>query len=93
MLLVALNDAKAHLRIIGDAEDAILTTYCQAASEFVHGVVAQEWEEDVPASVRVAALLIVGDLYENREAQSPVVLHRNETVMRLLYPYRSWGGE
>lgn len=46
--------------------------------------------ENVPAAVKAAILLTVGDLYENREGQVlyPGQLHHNPTVNRLLDAYR-----
>lgn len=44
----------------------------------------------VPASIKAAILLLTGDLFENREAQGEKVLSVNETVRRLLLPYRVW---
>jgi uncharacterized phiE125 gp8 family phage protein len=41
----------------------------------------------VPASLRSAMLLLIGDLYENREAQSDALLQENRTVQRLLSPW------
>lgn len=43
--------------------------------------------DTVPASIRAAVLLVVGDLYKNREAQADYALSANETVHRLLGPY------
>lgn len=43
---------------------------------------------NVPESIRAAMLLLVGDLYENREGQSDRPFHTNKTVERLLWPYR-----
>jgi len=43
---------------------------------------------ELPASVRIAMLLIVGDLYEHREAQG-LKLYRNDTADALLWPYRA----
>ena len=41
-----------------------------------------------PASVQAAVLLIVGDLYENREAVvTGTIVARNPTVDRLLHMY------
>jgi len=40
-----------------------------------------------PEPIRAAILLLVGDLYENREAQGQP-LHENRAVHRLLWPYR-----
>lgn len=43
---------------------------------------------DVPARLKAAILLIVGDLYANREAKQGTDLATNPTVNRLLWPYR-----
>jgi hypothetical protein len=44
----------------------------------------------VPAAVKSAILLTIGDLYENREGQIvyPGQIQENKTVMRLLDQYR-----
>jgi uncharacterized phiE125 gp8 family phage protein len=42
----------------------------------------------VPAPLQAAVLLIVGDLYANREAKQAADLGTNPTVARLLFPYR-----
>lgn len=50
----------------------------------------------VPQPLRSAILLLVGDLYENREAgiltrgATPQALSENPTVARLIAPYRVW---
>lgn len=46
----------------------------------------------VPAPIRAAMLLVLGDLYRNREAQiiGPIVAD-NRAVQALLAPYRVWG--
>ena len=51
--------------------------------EFVAGYV-----DDVPPSFLCAIHKLVGDLYENREAQQGFALQENKTVERLLWPYR-----
>lgn len=45
---------------------------------------------NVPAALRAAMLLIVGELYENREATTARPLTENPAVKRLLDPYRVW---
>jgi len=45
----------------------------------------------VPAALRAAILLLLGDLYANREAASAAKVTDNPTIERLLAPYRlSW---
>lgn len=45
---------------------------------------------DVPAALRAAVLLTLGDLYENREASSAVSVSTNPAFHRLIFPYRLW---
>jgi uncharacterized phiE125 gp8 family phage protein len=42
----------------------------------------------VPAALKAAILLIVGDLYANREASVDAKLVENKAVSRLLFPYK-----
>lgn len=42
----------------------------------------------VPAPLKAAVLLLVGDMYANREAKQGQDVSDNPTVDRLLYPYR-----
>ncbi len=44
--------------------------------------------EALPATVRVAMLMQIADMYENREAQSEKGLIANQTLANLLAPYR-----
>jgi uncharacterized phiE125 gp8 family phage protein len=164
---VSVDDAKAHLRVSGTDEDALITALAQAAQAHVEQVLgapltSETWEQsldgfpcaaisllkhpvtavasvkydvqgveatldpanytvdlpggrvwsrlawpkaDAVASVRVrftagysalpaplkaAILLIVGDLYANREAKTDMALVNNPTVDRLLFPYRAF---
>lgn len=45
---------------------------------------------ECPFSIRAAILLLVGALYENREAYHTGKLVENEAVGLLLWPYRVW---
>jgi hypothetical protein len=46
------------------------------------------WDSTAAAPIKSAALLMVADLYENREAQTERQRYRNTTYERLLNPYR-----
>lgn len=43
---------------------------------------------EVPAAIRAAILLLVGDLFENRQGQQEAALVGNATVAALLWPHR-----
>jgi hypothetical protein len=92
MNVPSLTAIKAHLRVASDStvEDSLLAVYRDAAWDHVHAFTRYQWGilAEAPASVVAAVLLLIGDLYENREAQSSAVLHENKTVERLLWPHR-----
>jgi hypothetical protein len=87
-MIVSIDEIVKHLRIGGANELALLALYEGAASEYIKAFTNRDFvDEDVPFAVKAAALLLIGDLYENREAQGPA-LHENRTVERLLWPHR-----
>lgn len=85
--VVTLSEAKLHLRVTSTSEDSLITLYIEAAQEYIQNFLNRP---SVPytASVRSAALLIIGDLYEHRQANLDMQSYVNPTVMNLLYPYR-----
>jgi len=93
-MIVSLAETKLHLRVDQDTEDSLITTYILAAENHIRNFLNSDipGEADspqtVPAPVKAAAFLIVGDLYENREAGSDKDIKQNPAVMNLLYPYR-----
>ena len=44
--------------------------------------------DSVPVALKASILLIVGDLYTNREAKVDAKLIDNRAVSRLLFPYK-----
>jgi uncharacterized phage protein (predicted DNA packaging) len=70
--LVDIFEAKAHLRVLHDDEDAIIETYIEAASDAVRDV-ATDWdgEGDVPARIKLAVLARVAVMFDNRDALEP----------------------
>lgn len=91
--MISLEEAKLHLRVDHDDEDAaihsMIATALMATMDYLN------WEAKsllgggyVPAPIKAAVLLQVGDLYENRERQGDRQLYSNATYERLLNPYR-----
>ena len=74
MSITTLSEAKAHLRVIGNEEDALIQGYIDAAEAHVSKWLNRPlspWNDDgdpVPTNVKQAILLAVGDFYEVRES-------------------------
>lgn len=93
MTALTLAEVKLHLRVDSDAEDALIQQYMAAAHDrveafldrFVPWGVTSELPGGVyPAAVRSGELLIIGDLYRNRETNS----EPGTALYQLLFPYR-----
>ena len=97
MAVLTLTEIKAHLRIDDAVQDAQLQSLSEAAEDYAAQYLGRTlpWQDSqgadvpVPASIRAALLLIIGDLYENREGQIVgTITADNPTVERLLHFYR-----
>lgn len=91
MTAVALEDAKAHLRITFAADDAYITGIIEAAEDYIART-GVEFSTPLPPAIRHAVLLTVSHFYNNREA----VTAENVNAMpfgvnALLQPYREQG--
>lgn len=95
MSILTLAEAKAHLRVDDSAEDLLIQDCIDAASDQISQYLGRTvpWLDAasdpvaIPASVKQAAKLLVGDYYANREAQGEP-LSRNIAVDYLLHFYR-----
>lgn len=97
MTAINLTEAKLHLRVDHDDEDDAITAMIDAAELHAANYInapegllesLEDSQGDIPAPIRSAVLLMVGDLYLHREAQTEQQLYRNYTFYRLLDPYR-----
>lgn len=92
MTAVTLQEAKDHLRVLEDDEDALITSLLEAAEGHVAKYLGDDLPEVMPAPIKAAVLLLVGDLFENRERQAVTGVggfQENPTFHLLLNPYRS----
>lgn len=90
--MVDLQQAKEHLRVDHEHEDALILGYIDAATAAACDYL--NWTEipdDPPAPVVSAILLGVADLYENRQYHIDARQVENRTYMMLLNPYRRMG--
>ena len=88
--MLTLSEVKLHCRIDHNEEDALLGAMIDAATASVGDYINSPTPltATAPAPVKAACLLLVGDLYSNREALVERPLSKNPTFERLLNPYR-----
>lgn len=88
--MVDLDKAKEFLRVDHDDEDSLIQDMIDSAVAYTLEYLNCEEKggNEYPAPVISAVLLMLGDLYENRTAQTPIQLFNNRSYERLLSPYR-----
>ena len=93
MTALTLAEVKLQLHVDHSAEDSLIQQYMAAAHDQVEeflgravpwGVTSAAPDGKYPAAVRSGELLIIGDLYRNRETNS----EPGTALYRLLFPYR-----
>jgi len=87
-MLITLEEAKAYLKVEGIEDDLVITDAISAASELTLNILrCQETDfEDIPKSVKQAAMFCVASLYENREGSNiKAVL---DIMKGMLFAYR-----
>ena len=90
--MLTLTETKEHLRVSHADEDTLIGAMMQAATYASADYLNMAFEQltaTVPSPIKAATLLMIGDLYENREAQSDRPFNRNPTYRNLLDPYRT----
>ncbi|MDI4664342.1 head-tail connector protein [Xanthobacter autotrophicus] len=69
-MAVTLEDLKAHIRDLGDEDDALLTRKLAVATDMIKQKVGgfDKFDGSVPAPIEEAILMYAAHLYANREA-------------------------
>lgn len=94
MAIITTAEAKLHLKVDQADEDSLIDLYIASAEAYIEKYINRVIPNknlptpNVPAPIKAAALLIVGDLYENRQGAGTAEIKENPAVGRLLHPYR-----
>jgi len=95
MSTITVDQVKTYLRI--DDENAANDNQIQTLIDATESHIAKQLGADMPDTLEspliAAGLLMIGDLYANRELQGPETYYQNQTFKRLLHPYRSMNVE
>lgn len=94
-MIISLDEAKAHLNVTDDADDAVITSCVEDAAAFIAGYVDCPMTADgAPNPVKRAVKMLVGTMYLNRESglidpesrasEGPI------SVFDLIAPWRKW---
>ena len=89
MTTVTVDEAKLHMRVDHDSEDSYIEGLIMAAEGHVSMYLGDDLPDPMPAPIKAAVLLLVGDLFENRERQGDRTLTEGTAYTLLLAPYRS----
>ena len=88
-MILTVEQAKAHLRLQHDEEDAFLASLICQAQAVVEDYCRLAFDETAPQAVRLAVLLMVSHYYENRDNPDRVMYATMRVAFEnLLYPYR-----
>ena len=93
-MIVTLDELKAHLRVLTDDEDTLLTSLLTQAQAAAEDYCRAAWTaEEAPETVRLAVLLMASHFYENRENGSRSAYATMISAFHaLLYPHRAVEG-
>lgn len=91
-MVTPIEEVKLYLRVDGDEENTLITSFILSAEEMCEGILRFSLAdfEELPETVKQAILYAVGNMYENREKIEIKIIQ--DVMSRLLSSYRkeSW---
>ena len=88
-MVVSVAEAKAHLRLESDEENAFIESLIEQAQAVAEDYCRVTFESPAPEPVRLAVLLMVAHYYENRDTpERQIYVTLRMAFESLLYPYR-----
>jgi hypothetical protein len=87
--MIDLARVKSHLRIDDDEEDTFLAVLIHVAKGYLERIGCDVSTEPVPPPLEMAALLLIGHWYQNRECTGKAAPSINFGVAALTLPYRT----
>ena len=88
-MILSVEEVKAHLRIQRNEEDELISTLIAQAQAVAEDYCRVQFSDNAPEPVRLAAMLMVGHYYENRDnPDRQVYVTMRIAFENLLYPYR-----
>lgn len=95
---ITIAAAKHHLRVLHSHDDDYISQLISIAAQHVLDYTDRADDDpllwsgsELKAPIMAAMLLLIGDLYANREAQTAAELKPNPAFERLLWSYRRLG--
>ena len=91
-MVISLEETKLYLRVDGDEENTLITSFIITAEEICEGILRFPLTDfvELPETVKQAVLFAVANMYEEREKADIKAVY--EVMKRLLFSYRkeSW---
>ncbi|NEX63450.1 head-tail connector protein [Noviherbaspirillum galbum] len=90
--MITLDEAKNFIRVDDNADDDLILGMIATAKAHVENYTGETYADgEVPAPIKSAALLLIGELYDNRGIQYNEAIYTSRTFANLLNQYRKLG--